>query len=323
LISVSSRRSTLSDCLGLIGMSTTQPSRDPGAEIKRALRSEVNFGCPVRFPDGTGCGSPVLTYHHFDPPWAGNFVHNPDGMIALCPLHHGQADGGMWTNDQFRKMKRFPYVDDALRVQWPWQPEALVMKVGRSLVVGNGSPIRLRGKPVMMFRPAMIDTLNIRTIAFDSEIADSEMRPWLRIEDNWFDLRLDGTTDVTFSPQHRSFMAKRNDTTYVALKFRKVPIADFQEWSSRFIDKPSILETISNSVEKAKAIDSDGNVPVMEFEGSFRTNEVNLNICDDSMMFESFIPGLRERFEWHSWVVNGTNRAILKIKNGSEFFSLG
>ena len=95
------------------------PSRKPGKEIRDLLRREVNYGCPVRFPDGSGCGCPVLTYHHFDPPWAGNFVHNPDGMIALCKLHNDLADGGMWTDSQLRAMKRTPFVDDAIRVRWP------------------------------------------------------------------------------------------------------------------------------------------------------------------------------------------------------------
>jgi hypothetical protein len=32
--------------------------------MKRLLRKEVHFGCPV-----DACGSPFLTYHHFDPPY--------------------------------------------------------------------------------------------------------------------------------------------------------------------------------------------------------------------------------------------------------------
>lgn len=63
-----------------------KPSRDPGDQIKAMLRREVNFGCPVRHVDGTGCGSPILTFHHFDPPWATCFAHHPEGMIALCRM---------------------------------------------------------------------------------------------------------------------------------------------------------------------------------------------------------------------------------------------
>lgn len=127
-----------------------RPSRDPGAAIKNQLRQEVNFGCPVRFQDGSGCGSPILTFHHFDPPWTGNYVHEPDGMIALCPLHHNQADGGLWSIAQLLAFKQSLYVDDSIKVQWPWQPESLVMKVGSSLVVGSGSLMRMSVQLIWM-----------------------------------------------------------------------------------------------------------------------------------------------------------------------------
>src|SRR5688500_18672588 len=122
-------------------------SRDPGERIKRMLRTEVNFGCPVRSSQG-GCGSPLLVFHHFDPPWRGHHVHNPDGMIALCLEHHAQADAGLWTNEQLRNFKRNPYVDDAVRMPWPWTPESMVVRAGRTLVVGSGSPLRIEGRPI-------------------------------------------------------------------------------------------------------------------------------------------------------------------------------
>ena len=129
-------------------MGKKKPNRDPGPIIKEHLRQEVNFGCPVRNADGTGCGSPVLVYHHFNPPWEGHYVHNPEGMIALCPEHHHLADGGHFSNRQLETYKRSPYIDDILKVPWRFSSETLVMKVGRSLVVGSGSPIRLNGRPV-------------------------------------------------------------------------------------------------------------------------------------------------------------------------------
>jgi hypothetical protein len=55
------------------------PSRTPPIAVRRKLRQEVGFACPV--PD---CGSPYLTWHHFDPPWHVTPQHEPAGMIALC-----------------------------------------------------------------------------------------------------------------------------------------------------------------------------------------------------------------------------------------------
>lgn len=300
-----------------------RPSRDPGTAIKHQLRREVNFGCPVRFPDGSGCGSPILTFHHFDPPWAGNYVHVSDGMIAFCPLHHTQADGGLWSTAQLRAFKQSPFVDDAIKVQWPWQPETLVMKVGPSLVVGSGSPMRLNGRPVMHFRPVEIDTLTTRTVQFDSEVRNEENHPWLRIEDSWFDLRLAGTTDLVFTPQTKTFKATHRDTTYLEMQFNRMPIERFQEWLPTFMTNPEIAKSAVQSVINVGAVDGEGQVSVITFEGRFRSKEVEVVLKGNRMSFRSFVPGLEEQFDWHSWIVDSERRAILRKGKGPEFFSLG
>jgi hypothetical protein len=224
-----------------------RPSRDPGPEIKRQLRREVNFGCPIRYPDGSGCGCPILVFHHFDPQWAGNHIHNLPGMIALCPTHHGQADGNIWTNEQLRLFKKEPFVDDVLRTPWPWSAETLVMKVGPSLVMGSGSPIRLDGLPILRFYPQDVERLGNRTIVFDSGIRDANRQRWLRITDGWFDLRLEKTTEVIFTPQTKTLMAKHDDQTFVSFKFVKKRLDDFKDWdpdTNRQAAKPSRLADV-------------------------------------------------------------------------------
>ena len=300
-----------------------KPKRDPGDVIKHQLRREVNYGCPVRYKDGSGCGCPVLTFHHFDPPWAGNFTHNPDGMIALCPEHHHQADGGLFTNEQLKQFKKHPYIDDTLKVQWPWQPETLVMKVGPSLIMGSGSPFRLDGLPVFRFYPDTIEDLGIKTISFDSEIKDSAKNRWLNIKDGWFDLRLENTTNVIFTPQTKTFLAKHSDDTFISLQFKKYTLEEFNKWIPTFMTKNETAISAQSSVEKVGAVDSDGKVSVVIFEGSFKTKKVGINVKGNKMHFESFIPGMQESFDFHSWVVNDEHRAIMKMKDGPEFFSLG
>lgn len=76
----------------------TSLSRTPPVEVRRQLRREVGFGCPI--PD---CRSPWLTYHHFDPEWHVQPHHEPAGMIPLCPTHHAQA--AAWTPEQLREFK--------------------------------------------------------------------------------------------------------------------------------------------------------------------------------------------------------------------------
>ena len=76
-------------------------SRTPPVAVRRELRREVGFGCPV-----SGCGNPYLEYHHFDPPWEKEHHHDLARMIALCAEHHAKA--AAWTIDDCRAMKAIP-----------------------------------------------------------------------------------------------------------------------------------------------------------------------------------------------------------------------
>jgi hypothetical protein len=100
--------------------------RNPPAGIRRQLAREVGFGCPV-----SRCGSPYLTWHHFDPPWAVRKHHDPAGMVALCRDHHPEADAGGFTVDQLREFKRSGR-DSAwtLAVAPPWTFEVAPPRVG-------------------------------------------------------------------------------------------------------------------------------------------------------------------------------------------------
>jgi hypothetical protein len=78
-----------------------------------------------------------------------------------------------------------------------------------------------------------------------------------------------------------------------------------------------------SSVEKVGGVDSDGNVSVVIFEGSFKTEKMGINVKGDKMHFESLIPGMQQSVDFHSWIVDDKRRVIMTIKDGSEFFSLG
>jgi hypothetical protein len=105
----------------------------PPADVRRQLRNEVGFGCPV-----DGCGSPYLTWHHFDPPWHERAHHEPDGMIALCLEHHKRADAGAFTHEQMRKLKSDPYVRRAgvdLVGTFSWRREQLIVRAGGNFAI--------------------------------------------------------------------------------------------------------------------------------------------------------------------------------------------
>lgn len=115
-------------------------SRNIPTEVRRTLRREVNYGCPVE-----SCGSPYLSYHHFDPPWHEENHHNPNGMIALCLHHHKAADNGAYTNDQLKKLKSKPYLsnDDLLVGKISWKRDNILFDVGGNYYLG-ASEIHLR-----------------------------------------------------------------------------------------------------------------------------------------------------------------------------------
>jgi hypothetical protein len=316
-------------------MSMQKRNRDPGEAIKRQLRDEVNFGCPVQ-----ECGSPILTYHHFDPPWADNFEHNVPGMVALCKPHHDRADGGLWTKEQLREMKRNPYVNNAIRVQWPYSPECLVLKVGPCLVVGSGSALRLNGRHVMHFRPEAIERLGMNTVTFDSEINDANGRVWLRITDNWFDLETSDTSDVEFPPHAKRFVAKHDDQTKIRLQFRTYKIPALEIWLRSIVSpnqrardegkfKPQLAEDFVKAIVDARAVDSDENVRIMEISGQFRTPEVKVVIRRDKLTadFDASILGRPERLDFHSHLVDEAHRISLKFDSSRhverEFFGIG
>lgn len=94
-------------------------------KVKSQLRHEVNFGCPL--PD---CGSPMLTWHHFDPPWHVKNHHNPDGMIALCHEHHSMADQGIFSNEQLHGYKNNPNELNFAKSKFLWFPETSLIRLG-------------------------------------------------------------------------------------------------------------------------------------------------------------------------------------------------
>jgi len=100
-------------------------NRNPPVAVKKTLRKEVNFGCPV-----PNCGCPLLTWHHFDPPWHIQNHHNPDGMIALCTSHHPMADAETFSKDQLHSFKKSPNILESIKNKFEWYPERSLIRLG-------------------------------------------------------------------------------------------------------------------------------------------------------------------------------------------------
>jgi hypothetical protein len=305
-------------------MTASVVSRDPGQTIKALLRAEVNFGCPVRFPDGSGCGCPILTYHHFDPPWARGHGHDPQGMIALCPEHHHQADGGLWTDSQLRQMKLSPFVDSQLRVRWPWQTERMLIKVGPCPVLEGGCALRLDGIPVARFAPAQIPAFGSKVALLDSNVRDHSGEQLLSIRDGWLDLDASRTSDALFTAQTKTFSVRSTHGALLSLRFRRPTAEAFKKWLPTFWSHREGHAGIFDTLESHGAIDSDGRVPYTEFEGHFMTPSAQVDVVKHRLLLR--VPSLENagNAELDSHLVDYDRRMVLQFGDTKkEFFSIG
>ena len=125
----------------------TAPGREVWERVKTTLRQEVGFCCPLR-----GCGSPYLTWHHFDPPWRIEKHHRPQGMIALCREHADKADHGSFTDDQLRELKRMGRSRAKLvRGQFDWMRRDLLAVVGGNFYYDQRVILRINDIPCIWF----------------------------------------------------------------------------------------------------------------------------------------------------------------------------
>lgn len=119
--------------------------REPPAAVKRQLRREVGFGCPV--PE---CRSPYLTYHHFDPEWHVEHHHRPEGMIPLCHPHHDKAKA--WTPAQLREMKEHATKNaDGLVGRFEWMRQHAIALVGGNFWFGSTRIVSIEHEPVIWY----------------------------------------------------------------------------------------------------------------------------------------------------------------------------
>lgn len=120
-------------------------NRTPPAKVRRLLRRDVGFGCPVE-----GCGSPYLTYHHFGPPWAQRPHHEPKGMLALCLQHHKEADAGAFTDGHLRKLKERKS-RSVIRGRFNWRRKRLFIIAGSNFFLGSPSILTYGARKLIWF----------------------------------------------------------------------------------------------------------------------------------------------------------------------------
>jgi hypothetical protein len=171
------------------------PSRIPPAAVRRQLRREVGFGCPV-----SGCGNPYLEYHHFDPPWHVEKHHDPRRMVALCATHHAKADA--LTVEQARGLKRVSPDRPEVQGRFEWMREEVLAIVGGNYYHETPIMVAFRNEPMIWFERDDDETLllNLRMLTASGE-------PRTRLLDN--DWLIRGDPEDVESPPNGSFLRVR------------------------------------------------------------------------------------------------------------------
>src|SRR3989442_14566184 len=183
--------------------------RTPPLAVRRQLRQEIGFGCPV-----PGCGSPYLKWHHFDPSWREREHHDPQGMIALCAQHHDKADVGAFTKEQLHQFKREGRSRATeVRGRFDWMRHDLLAVVGGSFYHETPVIVQFRGEPMIWFNRDEDGYLlfNIRMLTRSGE-------PRLRLEDNFW-VTSGSPTDFECPPSGRIIHAKYANGDEIRVEF--------------------------------------------------------------------------------------------------------
>lgn len=245
-----------------------QLSRTPPAAVRRDLRREVGFGCPV-----PGCGNPYLYWAHFDPPWNVRPHHNPEGMLALCDEHHSKADAGAFTVDQRRTFKRRG-AERAQEVKgrFDWMRHRLLVVAGSNFYYET--PVILQ---ILGVRYIWLSRDDEGYLLLNIRIPNSSGYQRIRIEDNFWLSR--GTPDDLKSPPSGKLLSvKYSNGDMLRVEFTEL----------------SSLGTASRRYPYAPVVRWDLSFPITAVEVSMEIPEVGIKFSPEETIIGT--SGLRSSF---------------------------
>ena len=241
------------------------PGRTPPAEVRERLRREVNFGCPM-----PGCGSPFLSWHHFDPPWREEKHHRPEGMIALCFQHAAFADGGNYPRKRLRELKRAPFVQVLVNDRLPWEPENVTIAIGGSIAFGPRRALSLRGTDLFTVR-----RLDVGRLSIDAILLDPRGRPVLSMQDNEFTVCVPELDDFECTVRGKDIKVKHRSGVRLALRFE---VLTKDQFAARLPKHGNVVDFAA-----AHACDSDGNIPIISVTGHLFVRGYQLRLSPDGL----------------------------------------
>jgi hypothetical protein len=226
-------------------------NRTPPVEVRRELRKEVGFGCPV--PD---CANPYLYWHHFDPAWHEREHHDPAGMIALCAEHHAKADAGAFTKDQLRLFKENGRARAfEVKGRFDWMRRDLLAVIGGSMYLRVPIIFQFQNEPAIWFNRDEDGylLLNFRMLTISGQ-------PRVRVEDNFWLPRGD-PDDLDCPPNGRKLRVQYNNGDSLSVQFFDA------------IDADDLLRRYTNA---HPAVRSQIGYPVTAVEVSFSVGGTNI-----------------------------------------------
>ncbi|MBN8611088.1 MAG: HNH endonuclease [Deltaproteobacteria bacterium] len=293
------------------GVDNDGDSRKIPAETRLHLRREVNFGCPA-----PRCGNPLLTFHHFDPPFHEGHSHDPAGIVALCREHHDRADPkgsdrGLYSVETLRGFKRDPWVKDKLNGRLFELPRRFVVFAGGGEARSSSMVLRVGGVPMFRIRGALHES------ALDLSMMDLAGNLALEIRRDALVAHTQLLRDAVFPPKATRWSVDAGNAGFVELKFQRLQREQFADhlvrsWRGRF---PTFEQQLSGITAFASrdplraaaerriegyddVVDDDGTygvveltmrVPIVDLNGTLATLRVDPWTCD-----VQFAAGTRE-----------------------------
>lgn len=236
--------------------------RRPPTDVLRKLRVEVGFRCPAD-DGGEPCGSPYLTWHHFDPPWRVEQHHRVEGMVALCQEHHKKADVGTYTRDQLRRFKEQGRTRAAeVQGRFGWMRQEYLAVVGGNAYMDVPVVLQVDGQPAVWFSENEFGEklLNLR-------LPDVAGRGEVFIEENLWTVMPHDVRDVVCPPSGRTIRVDFVNGDRFEVEFKE--LATLQDLTKRY---PWLAGAVSPEAFPLTLVElaerRDGGVVVLGPEGT-------------------------------------------------------
>jgi hypothetical protein len=206
------------------------PTRRPPTSVRRALCQEVGFRCPVE-----ECGSPYLTFHHFDPPWRHKRHHDAAGMIALCSNHAAKADQHYYPDDYLQRLKR-EGLGRARSVEgeFDYLRRDLLVIVGSNAYYNVETILQIGVNRAIFFNR---DPDGYLLLNFQLPAADGNPRAWM--EDNVW-IVPPGAANIECPPRGRYLAVQFENGDRFRIQYTEV--ANIEEYAAKFPKHDSLAE---------------------------------------------------------------------------------